>query len=77
MSYEGPSIGERPRVAYFCMEFGLDENAASSLVITLPARGMTLILMANSDRLVRPLPLAAGDLMVSPFARLFLSLFAR
>ena len=58
-------------------EFGLDENAASSLVITLPARGLTLILMANSDRLVRPLPLAAGDLMVSPFARLFLSLFAR
>jgi len=26
MSYDGPSIGERPRVAYFCMEFGLDEK---------------------------------------------------
>ncbi|MGZ3405312.1 MAG: alpha-glucan family phosphorylase [Polyangia bacterium] len=26
MSYERPSIGERPRVAYFCMEFGLDEK---------------------------------------------------
>src|SRR6201987_6086369 len=26
MSYEGPSIGERPAVAYFCMEFGLDEK---------------------------------------------------
>jgi glycogen phosphorylase len=26
MSYEGPSIGERPRVAYFCMEYGLDEK---------------------------------------------------
>lgn len=58
-------------------QFGLDEGAASSLVITLPARGTTLILLANSDRLVKPLPLAAGDLMVSPFARLFLSLFAR
>jgi CubicO group peptidase (beta-lactamase class C family) len=58
-------------------QFGLDEGAASSLMITLPARGMTLILLANSDRLVKPLPLAAGDLMVSPFARLFLSLFAR
>jgi CubicO group peptidase (beta-lactamase class C family) len=58
-------------------QFGLDEGAASSLMITLPARGITLILMANSDRLVKPLPLAAGDLMVSPFARLFLSLFAR
>jgi CubicO group peptidase (beta-lactamase class C family) len=58
-------------------QFGLDEGAASSMMITLPARGITLILMANSDRLVKPLPLAAGDLMVSPFARLFLSLFAR
>jgi glycogen phosphorylase len=26
MSYECPSIGERPRVAYFCMEFGLTEK---------------------------------------------------
>jgi len=26
MSYEGPSIGERPSVAYFCMEYGLDER---------------------------------------------------
>ena len=26
MSYERPSIGERPRVAYFCMEYGLDEK---------------------------------------------------
>ncbi|HEY2747188.1 MAG TPA: alpha-glucan family phosphorylase [Polyangia bacterium] len=26
MSYEGPSIGERPSVGYFCMEFGLDER---------------------------------------------------
>ena len=46
-------------------------------MITLPARGVTLILMANSDRLVKPLPLAAGDITLSPFARLFLNLFAR
>lgn len=26
MSYESPEIGERPRVAYFCMEYGLDES---------------------------------------------------
>jgi glycogen phosphorylase len=26
MSYDSPSVGERPRVAYFCMEFGLDEK---------------------------------------------------
>ena len=58
-------------------QFGVDENASSSLVITVPGRQLTLILMANSDRLVRPLPLAAGDLTVTPFARLFLNLFVR
>ena len=58
-------------------QFGLEENASSSLLVTLPGRGFTLILMANSDRLVKPFPLAAGDLTVSPFARLFLSLFVR
>ena len=40
-------------------------------------RKLTLILMANSDRLVKPLPLAAGDLTVSPFGKLFLSFFVR
>ena len=58
-------------------QFGLDENASSALVMTVPGRKLTLILMANSDRLVRPLPLAAGDLMVSPFGKLFLSFFVR
>jgi CubicO group peptidase (beta-lactamase class C family) len=58
-------------------QFGLDENASSALVISVPARNVTLILMANSDRLVRPLPLAAGDLTVSPFGKLFLGFFVR
>jgi CubicO group peptidase (beta-lactamase class C family) len=58
-------------------QFGLDENASSSLVMTVPGRNVTLILMANSDRLVKPLPLAAGDLGVSPFGKLFLSFFVR
>jgi CubicO group peptidase (beta-lactamase class C family) len=58
-------------------QFGVSENASSSLVITLPRRGMTLILLANSHGLVRPFPLAEGEVSVSPFARLFLSLFAR
>ena len=34
-------------------QFGMAENASSSLMITLPARGLTLILMANSDGLVK------------------------
>ena len=58
-------------------QFGVSENASSSLVVTLPARGLTLILLANSDGLVKPFGLEAGDLTVLPMGRLFLGLFAR
>jgi CubicO group peptidase (beta-lactamase class C family) len=58
-------------------QFGVSDGASSSLLITLPERGVTLIMLANSDRLVRPIPLARGDLTLSPFGRLFLNLFAR
>jgi CubicO group peptidase (beta-lactamase class C family) len=57
-------------------QFGVSENASSSLMVTLPARGLTLILLANSSGLVKTSELAAGDLTVSPFGRLFLRLFA-
>jgi hypothetical protein len=40
----------------------------------VPARGVTLVLLANSNGLVKPYPLAAGDVTVSPFAQLFLRL---
>jgi hypothetical protein len=53
------------------------ENASSSLMITLPARGLTLIVMANSDGLVKLYSPAKGDVTLSPFARLFLNLFVR
>ena len=58
-------------------QFGMVENASSSLMITLPARGLTLILMANSDGLVKLYSPANGDITLSPFARLFLNLFVR
>jgi CubicO group peptidase (beta-lactamase class C family) len=58
-------------------QFGLAENAASSLMITLPARGLTLIMMANGDGLVRLYSPTSGDVSVSPFAKLFLNLFVR
>ena len=58
-------------------QFGVTDNASSSMIITVPARGMTLILLANSSGLSRPFLLSAGDIMVSPFARLFLSIFVR
>jgi CubicO group peptidase (beta-lactamase class C family) len=44
----------------------------SSLILKLPDRGVTLILLANSDGLSSRFPLAAGDVAVSPFARAFI-----
>lgn len=58
-------------------QFGLSANASSSLAITIPARGLTVILLANSDGLAKPFQLSAGDVTASPFGRVFLSLFAR
>lgn len=55
-------------------QFGVTPNASSSLVISVPAEGLTLILLANSDGLARWFPLAAGNVTVSPFARVFLGL---
>lgn len=45
----------------------------SSLLLKLPDRGVTLILLANSDGLSARFPLADGDVTVSPFARAFIS----
>lgn len=44
----------------------------SSLILKLPDRGVTLILLANSDGLSSRFPLASGDVTVSPFARAFI-----
>ena len=58
-------------------QFGMAEDASSSLMIMLPERGITVILMANSDGLVKRYSPANGDVTLSPFARLFLNLFVR
>ena len=58
-------------------QYGMTEDAASSLIVTLPARQMTLILMANSDGLLKLFSPSRGDVSRSPFARLFLNLFVR
>jgi CubicO group peptidase (beta-lactamase class C family) len=50
-------------------------TANSSLFIKVPERGLCFILLANSDGLSSSYPLAAGDVMVSPFAREFLAAF--
>ena len=58
-------------------QFGVGDNASSSLILSVPKRGTTLILLANSQGLSRPFALAQGNVTVSPFARLFLDLFTR
>jgi CubicO group peptidase (beta-lactamase class C family) len=56
-------------------QFGAGENGSSSLEVTVPGRGITLLMFANSTGLVKPFALAGGDLTASPFGRLFLGLF--
>ena len=58
-------------------QFGVAENASSSVIAIAPTHGLTLILLANSDDLVKPFAMETGDLMLSPFARLFMELFLR
>ena len=56
-------------------QFGVVSNAFSSLVVTVPGRRLTMILLANSDGLNATPSLAEGDVTTSPFARLFLKFF--
>jgi CubicO group peptidase (beta-lactamase class C family) len=54
--------------------FGQIPNAYSSLILKLPAKGITFILLANSDGLSNPFQLQAGDVTRSLFATVFLKL---
>ena len=54
-------------------QFGVSESS-SSFMISLPTRRLTMILLANSDGLVKPFVLTPGDVLASPFARVFLGL---
>ena len=54
--------------------FGLVQNGYSSLVLKVPSRGLTFILLANSDGLSAPFQLQSGDVTRSTFASLFLRL---
>ena len=55
--------------------FGYTPETSSALVLKLPRRQVTLILLANSDGLSAGYSLSSGDVTKSPFARLFLSIF--
>jgi CubicO group peptidase (beta-lactamase class C family)/pimeloyl-ACP methyl ester carboxylesterase len=52
--------------------YGQWDASYSSLLLKVPARRIALILLANSDGLSAPFPMAAGDVRVSPFAAAFL-----
>jgi CubicO group peptidase (beta-lactamase class C family) len=56
-------------------QFGIAPDAYSSLILKIPARKLTLILLANSDALTSPFSLQDGDVTTSLFARTFLRLF--
>jgi CubicO group peptidase (beta-lactamase class C family) len=56
-------------------QYGQYPDAYSSMIIKLPARRVTLILLANSDGLAASFDLASGDVTKSIFATLFLRLF--
>jgi CubicO group peptidase (beta-lactamase class C family) len=47
----------------------------SSLIIRVPEKNLTFVLMANSDMLSAPYPLGNGDIWVSPYAKEFLKSF--
>jgi CubicO group peptidase (beta-lactamase class C family) len=55
--------------------FGLLPDSYSSLLLKVPGRNLTLILLANSDGLSASFSLADGDVTSSLFAKLFLRLF--
>jgi CubicO group peptidase (beta-lactamase class C family) len=55
-------------------QYGYEKDAYSSLMLTLPNRDITLILLANSDGLSAPFALENGDITTSLFAKLFLRL---
>jgi hypothetical protein len=55
---------------------GMARDAYSALFIKLPSRRVTVVMLANSDGLAAPYTLTDGNLNVSPFAQVFLQLFA-
>lgn len=54
--------------------FGYVQNGYSSLILKVPARRLTFILLANGDGLSAPFQLQQGDVTRSLFATLFLRL---
>jgi CubicO group peptidase (beta-lactamase class C family) len=56
-------------------QLGNVRDAGSSLLLKIPGRDLTLILLANGDGLAPPDTLATGDITASLYVKLFLKLF--
>lgn len=57
-------------------QFGSGESS-SSMMLTMPSRSLTLVMVANSNGLAKGFSLSSGDATTSPFVRAFLGLFAK
>ena len=55
--------------------FGHIPDAGSALIVKMPSKSLTLILLANSDGLTAGYNLERGDITTSPFVKIFLRLF--
>ena len=55
--------------------YGHWPKAYSSLILKIPKKELTMILLANSDGASRGFNLGRGNVLNSPFARLFINLF--
>jgi len=55
--------------------FGYIPGAASALIVKMPSKNLTLVLLANSDGLAAGYNLERGDIADSPFVKIFLRLF--
>jgi CubicO group peptidase (beta-lactamase class C family) len=53
-------------------QFGVVANAYSTIIVKVPSKRATMILLANSDGLAIPFQLEAGDVTRSPFALVLL-----
>ena len=53
-------------------QYGQVANAYSGMIVKIPARRVTMILLANSDGLANSFQLEAGDVTRSPFASVLL-----
>jgi CubicO group peptidase (beta-lactamase class C family) len=55
--------------------FGHIPDASSALILKMPRKNLTLILLSNSDGLTKGFNFEQGDVTTSPFVKVFLRLF--